>query len=266
MFEQLNSMNSKATRYHQAHVVEHLASQFVLGMLSRRVHQRVVKLSKSNILLEQRINFWQQKFISIDQCTTELPPSEKTWSKIEDNLDFDNVTQKQEKSNVSIKFYRWLTGFLNPAKNTLTIAFSFVAVMFAILVIVNPMAEKSDPLSYVAVLTEQSGQAHLVASTYGESQKLTVNIVNTPNIAIDKSLELWVISKTDGEARSFGVITNGETLMEYQLTNAQWRLIKDSQSLIVTIEESGGSAIGEPSTQVVSRGLCVRLQEWNKNA
>ena len=265
MSEQLINMNNKSTRYEKTHVIEHLASQFVLGMLSRRVHQRVVKLSKDNILLEQRINFWQQKFISIDQSTAELPPSEKTWSMIADKLDFDSVTQKEGEVSLCNKLYCWLISFFDPATKKVTLAFSFIAVMFAILVAVNPMNANSDPLSYVAVLTEKSGQAHLVASTYGESQKLIVNIVNAPQISVDQSLELWVISKTDGEARSFGVITKGETLMEHQLTNAQWRLIKDSQSLIVTIEEPGGSAIGEPSEQVVSRGLCVRLQEWNKN-
>jgi len=263
--EQLINMNSKAARYQNTHVIEHLASQFVLGMLSRRVHQRVVKLSKNNILLEQRINFWQQKFICIDQNTAELPPSEKTWSMIANELDFDRVTKKEREANICTKLYRWLTGFFDLATNKVTLVFSFIAAIFAILVAVNPINDNSDPLRYVAVLTEQSGQAHLVASTYGESQKLIVNIVNSPKIAVDQSLELWVISKTDGEARSFGVITKGETLMEHQLTNAQWRLIKDSQSLIVTIEEHGGSAIGEPSEKVVSRGLCVRLQEWNEN-
>jgi len=56
------------------------------------------------------------------------------------------------------------------------------------------------------------------------------------------------------------------SLVEQQLTEAQWRLIKDSDSLIVTIEEQGGSPIGEPSDIIVSRGLCVRLQEWQDNA
>ena len=129
----------------------------------------------------------------------------------------------------------------------------------------NQSTNNNDPLSYVAVLTQQEGQAHLVASTYGESQKLVVNIINATEITQQESLELWVVSKTDQQARSLGVLPNNKNLLEQQLTNAQWRLIKDSASLIVTVEEIGGSAIGEPSDMIVSRGLCVRLQDWNKN-
>jgi anti-sigma-K factor RskA len=126
--------------------------------------------------------------------------------------------------------------------------------------------DKNDPLSYVAVLTQSKGQAHLVARSYGESQKLVVNIVNVPTTSKDEALELWVVSKTDQQARSLGVLPNNTSLFEQKLTDAQWRLIKDSESLIVTIEENGGSPIGEPSDVVVSRGLCVRLQDWSNNA
>ena len=78
------------------------------------------------------------------------------------------------------------------------------------------------------------GSAHIVASTYGESKTLVVNVVNTPTIDKEQTLELWVISKTDAQARSLGVIEQGKTLIEQQLTQAQWRLIKDSDSLIVS--------------------------------
>jgi len=91
-------------------------------------------------------------------------------------------------------------------------------------------------------------------------------VVDSPELTPDQTHELWVISKTDNEARSLGVIPKNKTLITQQLTQAQWRLIKDSDSLIITVEEAGGSPIGEPGEMVVSRGLCVRLQEWNSNA
>ena len=145
-------------------------------------------------------------------------------------------------------------------------AFSVVVLAVLVLFITKPFNQTNDPLSYVAVLTEQDGEAHLVATTYGESKKLIVNVVGTPSVEDDQSLELWVVSKTDAQARSLGVIPAGEKLIEQQLTTAQWRLIKDSESLIVTLEEEGGSALGEPSDLIVSRGLCVRLKAWKKNA
>ena len=113
--------------------------------------------------------------------------------------------------------------------------------LISALVLLNPLVDKVGSLTYIAVLTEKNGQAHLVASTYGESKKLVVSIINAPKLASEQDLELWVISKSDGEARSFGVISNNQNATELQLTSVQWRLIKDSQALMVTIEEQGGS-------------------------
>lgn len=281
MSERINNRSSIA-RYQQTNVVEHLASQFVLGTLSNLVHKRVIKLCKDNKRLENRISFWQEKLISIDQKTVELPPSDQSWSIIADtlNLDLDTakspMTEKNKKpehvkesllSKVTNFFSNSLSSisFFSTPMNRLTTAFSVVVIVLATL-IVNPVLKKGDQLSYVAVLTEEDGSAHLVASTYGESKKLVVNVVNMPSIEKEQAFELWVVSKTDAQARSLGVIPQGKKLIEQQLTQAQWRLIKDSDSLIVTMEEAGGSPIGEPSEYIVSRGLCVRLQEWNTNA
>lgn len=280
MSERIDSMRSSA-RYQQINVIEHLASQFVLGTLSTLVQKRVVRLCKDIELLESRILFWQERLVYIDEKTMELSPSDQSWSVIANalNLEHDSlVLPEEEKSNklvqvqqsllsrVTVFFHDVLrsTSFFSTPMHQLTTAFSIVIIVLVTLQF-NPVTNNPEQLSYVAVLTEDDGSPHLVASTYGESQKLIVNIVNTPIIEKEQVLELWVVSKTDSEARSLGVIPQGKTLIEQQLTQAQWRLIQDSDSLIITIEDAGGSPIGEPSEHIVSRGLCVRLQEWSTN-
>jgi len=261
MSKQLNTKQASSARYQQVNVIEHLASQFVLGTLTKRVHKRVISLCKQNTTLEQRINFWQGKFVSIDESTEILPPSEQSWLAITKGLNFD-LADSTKTQGLFSKFLVWCS----KPQVAFSVAFSMLVLMISTLVLVNPFAGKVDSLSYVAVLTEQTGQAHLVASTYGESKKLVVNVVKAPKVVSNQDLELWVISKTDGEARSFGLISQEQGLIEQQLSEAQWRLIKDSDYLIVTVEEKGGSAIGEPSEIIVSRGLCVRLEEWHTNA
>jgi len=264
MSEQIDDVNNKMSRYKQADIVEHLASQFVLGSLSYRVQKRVLSLCKNNTLLEQRIDFWQEKLVVLDLNTSELQPEESTWAAIADAVNIPNKKAQPEKIDNS--FYSLLSTWFSIPIYRLATGFSVVCLMLISMIFVNPLSSKVDQLSYVAVLTAQDGNAHLVATTYGESKKLVVNIVNAPKIAKGESLELWVISKTDAQARSLGVIPQNKDLIEQQLTQAQWRLIKDSESLIVTIEEAGGSPIGEPSEFIVSQGLCVRLKEWNENA
>jgi anti-sigma-K factor RskA len=270
-------------RYLVKAVVEHLASQYVLGTLTDKTRQRVTSIARYNALLAERIDYWQNRFVSLDQQTPALAPSEMTWQNIADKLDInkENNTEKSKQitpdnaqplnsdagkfttklfEKLSKHFILWLTPNFRFASGFAVLIFAVFSLFF------NPLANKADPLSYVAVLTQQGGEAHLVASTYGDSKKLVVNVINSPKISAQESLELWVVSKTDAQARSLGVISLDKTLVEQQLTTAQWRLIKDSASLIVTIEEVGGSAIGEPSETIVSSGLCIRLQEWQKNA
>jgi len=280
MSERIDNMTNKAERYQQTNVVEHLASQFVLGTLAPLVRQRVLSLSKHNEMLESRIHFWQEKLIAIDHKTVELPPHDNSWAVITQALDMDADTNHEtikvdqlnnEKQGFLSQVTNWWSdnifssSIFSVPTYRLTAAFSVVVLVMATFII-NPFANSPEQLSYVAVLTNEKGAAHLVASTYGDSKKLVVNVINIPDVEKEQSLELWVVSKTDSQARSLGVIPQGKTLIEQQLTQAQWRLIKDSESLIVTMEDAGGSPIGEPSEMIVSRGLCVRLQEWDINA
>ena len=87
-------------------------------------------------------------------------------------------------------------------------------------------------------------------------------LVNLPQINASSSYELWVTSKTDRQARSLGLIDPQHAAISRTLTEAEWRLIKDSATLLVTVEEYGGSSIGEPMGEVVAEGLCVRLSAW----
>lgn len=272
-------------RYLKPEVVEYIANQYVLGLLTTRAHQRVEKMLQYHAVLEHKILGLQARFIGLDQQTPELVPNDTSWQAIADQLQFDSAVkpsttqaihdqqavilhpepvQKNEKKlldNISFYISMWFSA------SSARYATAFSIVLFSLfMVLPNPFNAKNDQLSYVAVLTQEDGAAHIVASTYGESKKFIVNVINKPKVSSEQSLELWVVSKTDFEARSLGLISSTQPLIEQKLTEVQWRLIKDSQSLMVTVEEFGGSPIGEPSDIVVSRGLCVQLQEWTNNA
>ena len=269
MFEQLNTMGNNMNRYQQTNVVEHLASQYVLGTLTERVNNRIATLRATHDLLDQRIHFWEAKLVHLDQQTPELPARDSTWNNILSAIEEPETASAQAtKTSHSAKglMHSIIEWFSASSKNRFASAFSVAALLMFALYFINPNTQNTEQLSYVAVLTQTDGDAHIVASTYGESKKLIINVINSPELTQEQTHELWVVSKTDNEARSLGVIPKGEALIEQQLTQAQWRLIKDSKSLIITVEELGGSPIGEPGDVIVSRGLCVRLQEWTNNA
>ena len=136
------------------------------------------------------------------------------------------------------------------------------SIMLLAIVLVFVQPSQQSQLSYIAVMTNADNQAALVAATYGDSKELTLDFVDLPQVDADSSYELWVTSKSDQQVRSLGVFDPAEQSFTRTLSDAEWRLITDSATLIVTVEEYGGSAIGEPMGEQIAEGLCVRLSAW----
>jgi len=163
MSEQLNNMNNHPQRYQQINVVEHLASQYVLGTLTPRVQKRVAALRPTHDLLEQRIHFWQEKLVHLDEQTPELPTREATWDNILSAIEetpaqhvtasttekHSNQTDEEAKGFIP----SLLAWFTTPSTGRFASAFSVAAVFALTLYFMAPVSQKADALSYVAVLT-----------------------------------------------------------------------------------------------------------------
>jgi anti-sigma-K factor RskA len=246
-------MSRRIKRYQVPEIIDHLASNYVLGTLSTKVKNRVEKLRLDfdHKDLNTRIQFWEKCMSPLNEKVPPLQPKLATWEKIQQELNFS--TKKTSKkiwyNLLSPKFYQWAT---------------VCSLLFIALFSVNTFYKEPSigSLSYVAVLADDKQQPQLVAATYGDSQTLLLDIVKLPVVASGEILELWVISKTDKQARSLGEIPLNVANVSRKLNDAQWRLIKDSDSLMISIEETGGSPIGEPTGQIISRGACIRLSAW----
>lgn len=252
-------MSRQLNRYQLPEVIDHLASNYVLGTLSSRVRQRMERLltEPDYRTMQQRVSFWEEHMAPLNDNAPDLAPKATTWEAIQAQIAPGQQSQASAKkgsfSFFGIRFYQFAAAF----------SFALVAVL-GLFQLQQPTSPGT--LSYVAVLADDTQTPQLVAATYGESQTLMLDILSTPDIDAEESLELWVTSKTDKQTRSLGLIPMDTDSFSRQLTVAEWRLIKDSDSLLITIEEAGGSPIGEPMGRVVSKGACVRLSGWQENA
>lgn len=251
---------SDLQRYESSAVIEHLASNYVLGLLNVRVRNRVDNL-RADIdfrALDKRIGFWEQKLSPLNNTAPEISPLPETWQKILVRLGLE-----QEQTTTSN------AGNSKPAR---LFSFSQFAGVFSLIICVVlgfSLLQKTDsmgPLSYVAVLEDDKQVPQVVAATYGESKQLVLDIIDLPAIETEQSYELWVVSKTDNQARSLGEIPKGLANFDRQLTEAEWRLIADSSILAISVEDEGGSATGEPSDMIVSKGLCIRLSDKEESS
>lgn len=250
-------------RYSSPVIVDHLASNYVMGLLSPLVRKRVEALRTQFDYrsIDQRIDFWEQKLSPLNNATPELTPLPETWRNIQAALNMDKQDTQAEQKYAekahgiftwsSFSILKWSTAF---------------SLMLCVVLGYSLLQQNKalDPLSYVAVMQDTNQTPQVVAATYGESKKLVLDILTLPEIDPEESYELWVTSKTDNQSRSLGEIPKGLTSFGRQLSQAEWRLIADSSFLVISVEDAGGSAIGEPSDRVVSKGACIRLTAWEE--
>lgn len=259
---------SSFQRYSSTVVVDHLASNYVMGLLSPRVRKRVDSLRTQFDYrhIDQRIDFWEQKLSPLNNTIPELAPLPETWLNIQAKLDMGQArTQTEQKhAEKAAGIFAWPSfSILKQPILKWSTAFSLV-ICFVLGYNLLQQNNALDPLSYVAVMQDSDQTPQVVAATYGASKKLMLDILGLPEIDPEESYELWVTSKTDNQSRSLGEIPKGLTSFNRQLSQAEWRLIADSSFLIISIEDVGGSAIGEPSERIVSKGACIRLTGWEE--
>lgn len=246
-------MYRELKRYQHPKIVDHLASNYVLGTLPDLVAKRVdsIRANEVNQALNDRILFWETTMSPLNDDIQEIEPLSATFANISHELGFSESAEQPEAW--------WKSWFRSPV-HWVSVASVFMVALLSINTLQTD--DSLGPLSYVAVLANTDQQPQLVAATYGDTRTLLLDIVELPVLAKEESFELWVKSKTDNQIRSLGEIPKGQNSFERELTVAEWRLIKDSDSLLVSIEEIGGSPIGEPLGQVISQGACVRLSAW----
>jgi anti-sigma-K factor RskA len=267
---QTSAEGNNLPRYHNEVIIDHLASNYVLGTLGDLVRKRTYRLSQlpQYRLLAERITYWENKLAPLNDEIPELAPKPQVWNNIEQaiapadkqnsaSVNSDEATSKASGWSIFGLSFNRLFG------NGLVTAFSLlIAVVLGFSYIQQP--DELGTLSYVAVMTDENEKPQVVAATYGESLTLMLDILELPDIDEEESFELWVTSKTDRQTRSLGVIPVGSDSFSRELTVAEWRLIKDSDSLLITVEELGGSSIGSPMGDTISRGLCIRLSGWQE--
>lgn len=250
------------------------AFEFVLGTLTEHEKRAYLERRARNPALLARQQFWEAQLQALQPTTDTLTPKKQTWDQIErfisqaptahvsrhsessaGELPSSEKSRRRASSEQTPFWRQWLSW------GAAAVAASFFTSMIFFFVLM-PRGEL--PVDYVAVLTGEDGKAKLSAVTEGESQAMWLQWDEVA-IAPDQDLQLWALSKTDGETRSLAVFDDAG-LKQIELSEANWRLVKDAELLILTAEEVGGSPMDEPSEQVIATGYCVRLESDEKSS
>lgn len=119
----------------------------------------------------------------------------------------------------------------------------------------TPAAPLSSPAQYVALLQGQSGGPAFILTIDGATKNFTVRKVGaTPEPG--KSFELWLISDRLPRPRSLGVIGSGDFTARPVLAGYDADLVNGA-TYAVTVEQSGGSPNGRPTSAPVFSGKLI---------
>ncbi|WP_020405325.1 anti-sigma factor [Hahella ganghwensis] len=243
-------------RYQNPEVQDRLASNYVIGTMRGKARDRFEKIMRVNQDIARRVHFWEEKFQPLHKGTVEVAPKRSTWTRIVNRINgaSDQIVVKLLSQ---LRFYRFLSA-----------AAISVALVVGILSFTNFSTietEAAPSINYVAVMENNQEDAVMVVTLKKTDRLLSLDILKKPQVPQSSTLQLWAVSREDGSIRSLGVVElKGHT--ERNLSKAEWGLIQSAEHLIVSVEKTGGSITGTPSTLLVAKGLCVKVEDWQSRS
>ena len=222
-----------------------LAFDYVTGVMRGMERKRFAERLLSEPELQAQVNYWEEELMGLSDREQRLRPAEDTWDKISARI---NRTPAPRPAS-------WLRWFWQGAS-------ALAAVIFALFIWLPNERTLTPNADYVAVLTDKLGAPSLTVLTAAGGEQAWLKWGEVA-IAPDKNLQLWAISKRDGQIRPLGVFAATDST-QVSLTIAQWRLIKDASHLLLTEEDVGGSPLDEPSDIILAKGVCVLLAATEK--
>lgn len=215
-----------------------LALEYVLGTLRGAERRAFAKKLAATPQLQDMVAAWEETLMALPAPSPVLSPAD-TWPKIEAQLS----PLRKPAINGWLLRGRWVAGIA-------AVCVLALAVWFFPLQTSSPPAWRA---SYVAVLTDETGQVQLTALT--QSQGEPPNAKNQLRLQGQQAgtRQVWAVSGKDGSVQSLAIVegTLSEPLV---LTKAQWLMIKEAKELLLTEQSSDG----QPG-RILAKGPCVQL-------
>ncbi|GAB3483406.1 hypothetical protein [Marinomonas epiphytica] len=239
-------------RYSRSKVINHLASNFVLGLQTERVRRHVQKLRITHLHLDKAILVWQEHFTQLDELTLHLKPPDRVWKNVEHQL-FSQQKCAQAKISWYKRPFLWWTAGVSSLGTSILILTVFMFILQ------GKNIEKTQSIGYLAVMTKLANgvgappkDTQFVITAYkgkhaGQSRAHIQWVTGLKNADISQ-WELFSVEKGSGAIISLGLLVD---ITSRNLTAAEWGTIKNSEHL--RVEQEGN---------IIFSGPCLQLTGW----
>ncbi|MDY7539586.1 anti-sigma factor [Undibacterium sp. 5I1] len=221
-----------------------LAAEYVLGTLRGGARRRFEGWLNRDAQLQQVVRQWEGNLLPMAEFAKTAQPANSVWQSLEKRLGLNQSADRWafwRNLREDLAFWRGLG------------MFSTAMALVMVSVLLSKQVDQTLPPtnSYVATLSNDKSEPIAVITGDIKHKQLIVHIVKAQNIAADKSLELWAVSKA-GTVKSLGLVADNGNITLPMPDNMN----SDNVPLLaVTLEPKGGSGNPEkPTGPIVFKG------------
>jgi anti-sigma-K factor RskA len=270
-----------------------LAAEYALGTLDADERAQAETMMSTDKEFAAMVEAWSIRLGALNQMVGSVEPSPEVWDRIKAAAGLSGAqmplvlpqapppapAEAAAVETAPVAEPGNVVAFPAPARRWRAIATAMTAVAAALIAIVVTQLVRPDllpdsirptprtqvvqipapqvpaPAQYVAVLQKEGGSPAFILTVDGATRNFTVRKVDAASEP-GKSYELWMISDRLGAPRSLGVIGEGDFTERPALAAYDPNIVK-SATYAVTVEPSGGSPNGKPTSAPVFAGKLI---------
>lgn len=234
-----------------------LAAEYVLGVLDAPARRAFAARMAKDASLAREVAQWQGRLSPMAEEFEDILPPLGLWPRIRAHVGLSPAADATPRVPLwdRLAFWRGIgaAGFTATAASLLALA---------LLPRSLPVQEEHSPLPHplrlVATASSADGQPMLVAAVDDDACTMVVMPVRAPRmVPAGKVAELWFVA-ADGRPHALG-IGDRAPMQAITVPRALRNEMLAQGGLAVSIEPPGGSPTGQPTGDVIARGLLTRL-------
>ncbi|MFZ6843062.1 anti-sigma factor [Undibacterium sp. RuTC16W] len=231
-----------------------LAAEYVLGTLRGGARRRFESWLNRDAHLQQVVRQWESNLLPMAEFAKKAQPSSSVWHALEKRLGLTSSSS----SSLSERWAYWrnLREDLAFWRGLGMVSTTAAVVLVSVLMSKQPDQALPPASNYVATLSDDKAQPIAVITGDTKRKQLVVRMVSAQNIAADKSLELWAVSK-EGKVKSLGLVADNGSIT---LPMPEYMNAEATPLLAVTLEPKGGSGNPDkPTGPIVFKGNWLQI-------
>jgi anti-sigma-K factor RskA len=240
-------------RYSDPALIDHLASQYVLGTLRGPARRRFEALLRDRADIRAVVMVWHARVQPLAVSVPSVRPSARLWSRIERRT--SPLAQTAAGSRASL--WSWL-------KPAALVGAGFAAAMVLMVFAPVPfmsvekvaLREHKAPQSYVGFLLSSEGNPMIAVRSLRYGEDLTIKMLKPSAPPAGSQYFLWALPTNAAPFLLAALPEDGRAVHKMKGTSEQ--LLSNTPRLQVTAEPAG-STPASPVGPVVMTGHCIKL-------